>query len=135
MSSRFFGENVRACVTKKLCCQGKAQGQHGLCNSCCWCKKQLRCHLSCDARVNVMNQYAAHLLQNWKDRQFDSALHAMACQTRQAMIAGTDVAAIQQSVIELVRGKVMLVTYCNMLLFCFNVVIGSTHCHQTLRYC
>ena len=100
-------------------------------NSCCWCKKQLRCHLSCDARVNVMNQYAAHLLQNWKDRQFDSALHAMACQTRQAMIAGTDVAAIQQSVIELVRGKVMLVTYCNMLLFCFNVVIGPTHCHQT----
>ena len=102
-------------------------------------KERLRANMVCATPVagirSSSDAYAAHLLQNWKDRQFDSALHAMACQTRQAMIPGTDVAAIQQSVIELVRGKVMLVTYCNMLLFCFNVVIGSTHCHQTLRYC
>ncbi len=53
--------------------------------------------MTSDARVNMLNRYAKHLLQNWKDRQFDSALHAQASQTRLAMLAGADVSAMSNA--------------------------------------
>eukprot|EP00435_Cladocopium_sp_Y103_P069680 s586_g33.t1 len=46
-----------------------------------------------------MEEYACHLLRNWRDRQVDAAWHAQAGQTRQAMLAGSPLSALHHSVL------------------------------------
>ena len=77
----------------------KSAGQHGLCDQCQHFKKELKRHLSIADRTWCMEEYAAHLLRNWRDRQVDSAWHAQAGQTRQAMLAGTPLSALHHSVL------------------------------------
>ncbi|MCG8533373.1 MAG: hypothetical protein MI749_22340 [Desulfovibrionales bacterium] len=76
----------------------KSAGQHGLCDSCCWYKTQLKKHCTSKERVAVMEQYAQHLLQVWRDRQMENALHAQACHTRQAILEGTHASTLSNSV-------------------------------------
>ena len=77
----------------------KAAGQHGLCDQCQHFKKELRRHLSIADRTWCMEEYASHLLRNWRDRQVDSAWHSQAGQTRQAMLAGSPLSALHHSVL------------------------------------
>ena len=105
---------------------------NGLCNSCCYYKKQLKCHLTADARVNMLNSYAKHLLQNWKDRQFDSALHAQACQTRLAMLAGADVSAMSHAEPWLKILLLFLFLYFNRL---FSQMFNWAEKKMLFRYC
>ena len=78
--------------------QGKAAGQHGYCDHCVWFKKELKKIQTSASRVELMDKYAKHLLQNWRDRQFDSSLHAQACQTRESILAGTPLSSMSHSV-------------------------------------
>jgi hypothetical protein len=78
--------------------QGKAAGQHGYCDHCVWFKKELKKFQTSASRVELMDKYAKHLLQNWRDRQFDSSLHAQSCQTRESILAGTPLSSMSHSV-------------------------------------
>ena len=76
----------------------KSTGQHGVCDECMWYKKQLQRHMGVAERNSTMEDYAGHLLRNWRDRQLDSNFHAQAGQTRAAMLSGTDLNLLQHSV-------------------------------------
>ena len=62
----------------------KSQGQHGNCDSCTWFKQQLRACHNLGQRAQLVEQYAEHLLQNWRDRQADAVFHAQSVQGRSA---------------------------------------------------
>lgn len=85
-------------ASKKQIAFRKSAGQHGLCDECMYYKQQLRNHLGMVERNSTMENYAAHLLRNWRDRQIDSNFHAQAGQTRAAMLAGTPLKLLQHSV-------------------------------------
>ena len=76
----------------------KSAGQHGLCDQCCWFKKKLRARVTSEERVQVMDKYAHHLLQVWKDRQMEANLHAQACHTRKAIQEGSHSSTLANSV-------------------------------------
>lgn len=78
--------------------RGKAAGQHGLCDHCVWYKLELKKFQTSASRVELMDKYSKHLLQNWRDRQFDSSLHAQSCQTRESLLAGTPLSSMSHSV-------------------------------------
>eukprot|EP00435_Cladocopium_sp_Y103_P028947 s3265_g7.t1 len=59
----------------------KSAGQHGICDECMFYKQQLQRHMGIAERNSTMEDYAAHLLRNWRDRQIDSNFHAQAGQT------------------------------------------------------
>eukprot|EP00435_Cladocopium_sp_Y103_P046320 s2528_g13.t1 len=77
----------------------KAAGQHGLCDQCQHFKKELKRNLSIADRTWCMEEYASHLLRNWRDRQVDAAWHGQAATTRQAMLAGSPLSALHHSVL------------------------------------
>lgn len=77
----------------------KAAGQHGLCDQCMHYKRELRKQLPVRLRTQCMEDYASHLLRNWRDRQVDAAWHAQAGQTRQAMMSGIPLGELQHSVL------------------------------------
>ena len=57
----------------------KSAGQHGLCDQCQHFKKELKRRLSIADRTWCMEEYAAHLLRNWRDRQCRLDRHARQC--------------------------------------------------------
>lgn len=76
----------------------KAAGQHGLCDTCSWFKAALRKHQTSKTRIDLVEQFAKHLLQVWRDRQFEASLHHQACQTRCAMLEGTHASSLSNGV-------------------------------------
>ena len=77
----------------------KSAGQHGLCDECLHFKRELRRGLPPILRTQCLEDYAAHLLRNWRDRQADAAWHAQSSQTRQLMLCGTPLGSQQHSVL------------------------------------
>ena len=75
----------------------KAAGQHGLCDHCMFFKSELKKFHTSETRANILDQYAKHLLQNYRDRQFDAALHSQACQTRADSLSGNQMSSMSHS--------------------------------------
>ena len=67
----------------------KSAGQHGLCDHCVFYKTSLRKSTNSRERAILIEQYAGHLLQSWRDRAIDASWHAQACETRQATLLGS----------------------------------------------
>lgn len=81
----------------------KSAGQHGLCDSCVHYKRELRKNLQATLRQQVVEEYAAHLLLNFRDRAADSAWHAQCVQTRQMLLAGKSTLQLMQQSVLLLR--------------------------------
>ena len=60
----------------------KSSGQHAVCDQCTWYKRELKKVKALHLRSRVIQEYAEHLLQNWRDRAADSAWTALAFETR-----------------------------------------------------
>ena len=85
--------------SRKFIAFRKSSGQHGLCDECQYFKNNLRKQLSITERCHMMEDYAAHLLRNWRDRQVEHSWHAQAGETRQAMLNGIPLHSLQHSVL------------------------------------
>ena len=60
----------------------KSSGQHAVCDQCAWFKRELKRVKALHLRNRLIQEYAEHLLQNWRDRAADSAWTALAFETR-----------------------------------------------------
>ena len=60
----------------------KSSGQHAVCDQCVWFKRELKRVKALHLRGRLIEQYAEHLLQNWRDRAADAAWVSLAFETR-----------------------------------------------------